>query len=59
MDIAKIRRESNWEARETFDSGLHKTVSWYLDNCWWWEAIWSQKYPGSTAGDRWLIGALR
>jgi dTDP-glucose 4,6-dehydratase len=50
MDIAKIRRELNWEARETFDSGLRKTVSWYLDNRWWWESIWSQKYQGQRLG---------
>jgi dTDP-glucose 4,6-dehydratase len=50
MDIAKIRRELNWEARETFDSGLRKTVSWYLDNRWWWEAVWSQKYHGQRRG---------
>jgi dTDP-glucose 4,6-dehydratase len=50
MDIAKIRRELNWEPRESFDSGLGKTVSWYLANRWWWEPIWSQAYRGERLG---------
>jgi dTDP-glucose 4,6-dehydratase len=32
MDIAKIRRELGWRPRESFESGLEKTVRWYLDN---------------------------
>ena len=55
MDIAKIRRELGWEPSENFESGLHKTVSWYLANRWWWEPIWSRKYRGErlgTGGDR-------
>jgi len=36
MDIAKIRRELGWEPAQNFDSGLCKTVSWYLENRWWW-----------------------
>jgi len=46
-----------WEPRENFDSGLRKTVTWYLTNRWWWEPIWSQSYSGerlgaSTSGSR-------
>jgi dTDP-glucose 4,6-dehydratase len=55
MDIAKIRGELRWEPQENFDSGLRKTVSWYLANRWWWEPIWSQIYRGERlgmAGDR-------
>jgi dTDP-glucose 4,6-dehydratase len=55
MDTAKIRRELGWEPRENFDSGLRKTVSWYLAHRWWWEPIWSQRYRGErlgTGGDR-------
>jgi dTDP-glucose 4,6-dehydratase len=50
MDIAKIQRELGWQPRESFDSGLRKTVSWYLANRWWWEPIWSQKYRGERLG---------
>jgi dTDP-glucose 4,6-dehydratase len=32
MDISKIRRELGWQPRESFDSGLEKTVHWYLSN---------------------------
>ena len=41
MDASKIRRELRWTPRETFETGLRKTVAWYLDNRWWWEPIWS------------------
>jgi dTDP-glucose 4,6-dehydratase len=50
MDAAKIRRELGWQPRESFDSGLRKTVQWYLDNRSWWEPIWSQKYHGARLG---------
>jgi dTDP-glucose 4,6-dehydratase len=50
MDTAKIRRELGWEPRETFESGLRKTVSWYLENRWWWEPIWSRRYRGERLG---------
>jgi dTDP-glucose 4,6-dehydratase len=50
MDIGKIRRELHWQPRETFDSGLRKTVSWYLENRWWWEPIWSRRYQGQRLG---------
>src|SRR5207237_8049008 len=32
MNIAKIRRELGWRPRESFESGLEKTVQWYLAN---------------------------
>ena len=35
MDSAKIRRELGWEPGENFDTGLRKTVSWFLANRWW------------------------
>jgi len=50
MDIAKIRRELGWEPAENFDSGLRKTVAWYLANRWWWEPIWSRRYQGERLG---------
>jgi len=50
MDIAKIRRELGWEPRESFNSGLRKTVSWYLANRGWWEPVWSQRHAGERLG---------
>ena len=35
IDSSKLRREGGWEPRETFDSGLRRTVRWYLDNASW------------------------
>jgi dTDP-glucose 4,6-dehydratase len=50
MDTAKIRRELGWRPRESFESGLRKTVAWHLANRWWWEPIWSGRYRGQRLG---------
>jgi dTDP-glucose 4,6-dehydratase len=50
MDFAKIERDLGWAPRESFDTGLRKTVSWYLENRWWWEPIWSARYQGGRLG---------
>jgi dTDP-glucose 4,6-dehydratase len=44
MDIAKIERELGWQPRETFASGLRKTIEWYLDNLEWVEHVTSGSY---------------
>jgi dTDP-glucose 4,6-dehydratase len=44
MDITKIERELGWRPRETFASGLRKTVAWYLDNLEWVEHVTSGSY---------------
>ncbi|MQP64541.1 dTDP-glucose 4,6-dehydratase [Niveispirillum sp. SYP-B3756] len=36
IDATKIRRDLGWSPQETFDSGIEKTVQWYLENEWWW-----------------------
>ncbi|MDQ6704108.1 MAG: dTDP-glucose 4,6-dehydratase [Pseudomonadota bacterium] len=50
IDAAKIKRELGWEPRETFDTGLRKTVRWYLDNPHWWQRIRSGVYRGERLG---------
>ena len=50
MDASKIKAELGWHPRESFDSGLRKTVRWYLDNRWWWEPIWQGRYHGARLG---------
>jgi dTDP-glucose 4,6-dehydratase len=35
IDASKIHRELGWKPQETFDSGIRKTVQWYLDNAQW------------------------
>lgn len=37
IDAAKIERELGWRPRESFASGLHKTIRWYLEHPYWWE----------------------
>ena len=50
MDNGRIGRELGWQPCESFDSGLRKTVLWFLDNRWWWQPIWSQRYRGERLG---------
>ncbi|MBL8587414.1 MAG: dTDP-glucose 4,6-dehydratase [Methylobacteriaceae bacterium] len=50
IDATKIGRELGWRPLETFDSGLARTVRWYLDNRGWWEAILKQRYAGERLG---------
>jgi dTDP-glucose 4,6-dehydratase len=50
IDCSKIERELGWRPQETFESGLRKTVQWYLDNPAWWQAIRSGKYRGERLG---------
>jgi dTDP-glucose 4,6-dehydratase len=50
MDAAKVTAELGWRPRESVESGLRKTVAWYLDNRWWWEPIWSERYRGTRLG---------
>ncbi len=39
IDASKIKRELGWEPKENFESGLTKTVRWYLENQDWWQPI--------------------
>jgi dTDP-glucose 4,6-dehydratase len=43
-------RELGWQPRETFETGIRKTVTWYLDNEAWWRAIQAQSYTGERLG---------
>lgn len=44
IDASKIERELGWKPRETFDTGLEKTVRWYLDNKEWWQRVLDGSY---------------
>ncbi|MCI0599644.1 MAG: dTDP-glucose 4,6-dehydratase [Beijerinckiaceae bacterium] len=50
IDASKITRNLGWLPRETFDTGLRKTVRWYLDNPQWWQRIRSGVYRGERLG---------
>lgn len=50
IDARKIERDLGWTPEETFETGLAKTVEWYLENEWWWGPIRSAKYGGERLG---------
>ena len=50
IDAGKIERELGWRPRENFDSGLRKTVAWYLDNERWWRDVREGRYRGERLG---------
>jgi dTDP-glucose 4,6-dehydratase len=50
IDAGKITGELQWKPRESFESGLRKTVEWYLTNRSWWERIRSGVYRGERLG---------
>ena len=50
IDSQKIQRELGWRPQEQFETGLRKTVKWYLDNRAWWEAVRSGSYRGERLG---------
>lgn len=50
IDPSKIERTLGWRARESFETGLDRTVDWFLDNEWWWRPIREAKYAGTRLG---------
>lgn len=49
IDASKLEKELGWRAEETFDTGIEKTVQWYLDNDWWWRPL-RERYAGQRLG---------
>ena len=49
IDASKLENELGWRAREDFDSGIRKTVEWYLANEWWWRPL-RERYGGQRLG---------
>ena len=50
IDVTKLERELGWRALETFETGIEKTVRWYLDNEWWWRPLREKVYAGERLG---------
>jgi len=50
IDASKIERELGWKPQETFESGIRKTVEWYLANEGWWKAVLDGSYQGERLG---------
>ena len=44
IDSSKIKRDLGWTPKETFASGLYKTIEWYLTNQSWWQRVLSGDY---------------
>jgi len=50
IDATKLETELGWKAQEDFDSGIAKTVRWYLENDWWWRPLRDGVYKGERLG---------
>lgn len=50
IDASKIDQELGWRPDETFESGIRKTVEWYLNNKTWWERVQDGSYQGERLG---------
>jgi len=50
IDCAKLETQLGWRARENFETGLRRTVQWYLERRDWWEPIRAEKYRGERQG---------
>jgi len=50
IDPSKIERELGWRAQESFDSGIERTIRWYLDNESWWRPLVEEKQATARAG---------
>jgi dTDP-glucose 4,6-dehydratase len=50
IDATKIERELGWVPEESFETGIHKTVQWYLNNERWWQRVLDGSYAGQRLG---------
>jgi dTDP-glucose 4,6-dehydratase len=49
IDASKLESELGWRAQENFDTGIAKTVKWFLDSDWWWRPL-RERYSGERLG---------
>ena len=52
IDATKLKTQLGWKPEENFDTGIRRTVQWYLDNEWWWGPIRKSKYSGERLGKK-------
>ena len=50
IDSSKIKKQLNWDPQETFNSGILKTIKWYLENEDWWRQIQKETYNQTRLG---------
>ena len=51
IDASKMQRELGWAPVETFESGIRKTVQWYLTNEKWWQNVLDGSYQLERIGE--------
>lgn len=50
IDATRLETELGWKAQENFESGIEKTVAWYIENEWWWRPLRETVYSGERLG---------
>ena len=50
IDSSKLEKDLGWKPQESFETGLEKTVRWYLENERWWRPLLERKYSGQRLG---------
>jgi dTDP-glucose 4,6-dehydratase len=50
IDATRLETELGWTARETFETGIIRTIDWYLANEWWWRPLRERVYAGERLG---------
>ena len=50
LNLKKIKSDLGWVPQESFETGLRKTVQWYLDNENWWSRVLKGSYTLSRQG---------
>ena len=50
IDAGKIQNDLGWSPNESFETGIRKTIHWYLDNQNWWKAIQDNNYRQERLG---------
>jgi dTDP-glucose 4,6-dehydratase len=50
IDCSKLKKELGWKQQETFESGIKKTIDWYLNNTAWVNSVLANKYSGERLG---------
>ncbi len=50
IDASRLENELGWRARENFETGIEKTVLWYIENEWWWRPLRDKVYAGERLG---------
>ena len=50
IDATRLETELGWRAEESFETGIGRTIQWYLDNEWWWRPLREKVYSGERLG---------